>query len=80
MSDNNVMDNKAILEVFYVFEGRGIQPGSFTESLIIAIAKADAINRTKLATIYPDYANVVSTYQNSENGYNKMVEKAFGNS
>lgn len=73
-------NNTVISEVFYVFEGRGIQPGSFTESLIIAIAKADAINRAKLATVYPDYVKVVSAYQNSENGYNKMVEKVFGNS
>lgn len=78
--DFESFNNTVISEVFYVFEGRGIQPGGFTESLIIAIAKADAINRAKIATVYPDYVKVVSAYQNSENGYNKMVEKVFGNS
>jgi len=79
MNENKMMDNKAILEVFYVMEGRGIEPGSFTRHLIETIAKADATNKGKLALVYPEYVEVVSAYQNSAELYDEMVGQVFEN-
>jgi len=67
-------DKIVVFEVFYVFEGRGMKPGSFVESLIETIVKADAVNKSKLYLGFPDYVNVVSAYQNSVEKYNEMSE------
>lgn len=71
-------DKNKIREVFYVFEGRGMKPGSFVESLIHTIAKADAKNKAKLSDSFPEYVEIVSTYQNSVEAYDNMVKRAFG--
>lgn len=72
------MDKKVALEVFYFFEGRGIQPGNFNESLIRLIAKADSMNSAKLSTIFPDYAEAVRAYKFSEESYKELEALAFG--
>lgn len=72
------MDKKVALEVFYVFEERGIRPGSFTEHLIFAIARADSMNSAKLSTIFPDYVEAVRAYKFSEESYKELEALAFG--
>lgn len=72
------MDKKAALEVFYVFEGRGIQPGSFTEHLILLIAKADSMNSAKLSAIFPEYVDAVRAYKSTEASYKELETLAFG--
>lgn len=73
------MDKMAGLEVFYVFEGRGIKPGSFTEHLIHTIARADSMNSAKLSTIFPEYVEAVRAYKFSEESYKELEALAFGN-
>lgn len=72
------MDKKVALEVFYVFEGRGIQPGSFKETLIHLIAKTDSMNSAKLSTVFPEYVESVRAYKSSEESYKELEELAFG--
>lgn len=71
------MNEKMIaLEVMYVFQGRGIEPGSFTTSLIKAISQADAENKRKLAIVYPEYVSLVSKYFENDDSYNELVSLA----
>ncbi|MFA0844406.1 hypothetical protein [Streptomyces rochei] len=49
--------------------GRGGYPaGDWTELLITLIDRADMINRTKLATTFPDYGDAVLLAKYDENG------------
>jgi hypothetical protein len=55
--------------VLYVMNGQeGMEPGSFTTSLITTIAKADPINKAKLAKGFPGYVTAVDLYQNAPHG------------
>lgn len=72
------MDKQIAMEVFYIFEGQGIQPGSFTELLIRTINAADAVNKIKLSREFPEYVEAVSAYKTSEASYEELRELAFG--
>lgn len=55
--------------VLYVMNGQErMQPGSFTTTLIDAIAKADPINKGRLARGFPGYVAAVDIYQNEPRG------------
>lgn len=72
------MDKQIAMEVFYIFEGQGIQPGNFTELLIRTINAADAVNKIKLSREFPEYVEAVSAYKTSEVSYQELRELAFG--
>lgn len=49
--------------------GRGGYPaGDWTESLISLIDRADAVNRVKLCTAFPDYGDAVLLAKYDDNG------------
>jgi hypothetical protein len=49
--------------------GRGGYPaGDWTESLISLIDRADAVNRAKLCTTFPDYGDAILLAKYDENG------------
>ena len=66
------------LNVFYLFEGRGIPAGSFGENMIRTVAAADKSNQVKLATVFPEYVFAVRAYKNSEESYKALEKLAFG--
>jgi len=66
------------LEVFHVFEGRGIQPGNFGDLLIRTINAADAVNKIKLSREFPDYVQAISMYKSTESSYQELEQLAFG--
>lgn len=72
------MNKMTAQEVFFVFEGRGIQPGSFTYSLINTIVLADIDNRMRLALSFPEYVQAVRMYKESEESYAELEKLAFG--
>ena len=72
------MDKMIALNVFHLFEGRGIPAGSFGENMIRTVASADRVNLGKLAMIYPEYVLTVRAYKNSEESYRALEKIAFG--
>lgn len=54
--------------VLHHFGHGGYPAGDWTESLISLIARADTANRTKLATLFPDYGDAVFLAQHDKNG------------
>lgn len=49
--------------------GRGGYPaGDWTESLISLIDRADAVNRAKLCTAFPDYGDAILLAKYDDNG------------
>lgn len=49
--------------------GRGGYPaGDWTEALISLIDRADAVNRAKLCTAFPDYGDAILLAKYDENG------------
>lgn len=74
----NYIEKMIALAVFYIFEGRGIEAGSFGTLLIKTINAADARNKLKLAREYPEYVRAVSMYKSTEASYRELETIAFG--
>lgn len=62
---------------FYGREG-GQEPGSFVESLIRTMARADAFNLTKLGWAFPGYATAVRWMKQFEDGADRLRQVAEG--
>jgi hypothetical protein len=60
--------------VLNVMASEGMAPGSFIESLIVAISKADPNNRRLLALGFPGYVDAVTAYQTELGGISKLRE------
>lgn len=72
------MDKMIALNVFHLFEGRGVPAGNFGEQMIRTVAAADKNNQAKLAMVFPEYVFAVRAYKNSEDSYNALEKLAFG--
>lgn len=75
MYDNNITVEEAS-NVLSVFMGEGICPGSFTESLILTISKADSFNASKLSLSFPGLVKAVLLYKNDVNGVDVLRDIA----
>jgi hypothetical protein len=56
----------------------GYAAGSFTMSLISAIARADVVNRGLLASVYPGYVTAVFIAAQTDDGIDRLREIARG--
>lgn len=56
-----VITHTAAAHVLYEYGEIGLVPGSFTQSLIRTIAKADPANRARLELGFPEYVAAVNT-------------------
>ncbi|NXY96403.1 hypothetical protein HYE82_18805 [Streptomyces sp. BR123] len=50
----------------------GTEPGTFTASLIAAIAAADHTNFARLATLYPELATAIEVAKHDRDGITKL--------
>ncbi|MCP3820118.1 hypothetical protein NLX86_19055 [Streptomyces sp. A3M-1-3] len=64
--------------VLFHFGRGGYQAGSFTQHLIALIARADMVNKAKLAAVYPDYAAAVIAMEYDPNGIAALQKIAAG--
>lgn len=60
--------------VLFVMDGNGVEPGSFTRSLIITLANADSYNLIKLGNEFPELAAAVDAYKNADYGLEVLQE------
>lgn len=67
---------QAAHHVLFVSEGLGVQPGSFTTSLIETMFRADPINLARLGQGFPDEAIAVDLYKNHTGGREALLELA----
>lgn len=71
------MDDAAHVLWFFA-GGEGYRPGSFTESLISTMAKADSGNMARLALSFPGLCAAVSLAKNSPTGIETLRAIANG--
>lgn len=58
--------------VLFHFRGEGYPPGSFTEALLLAFARADSQNFMKLAMAFPDYGEAMRLAKEELDGIDKL--------
>lgn len=66
------IDRATASHVLWAFGAGGMEPGSFTRSLIDAICKADPPNRTRLALGFPGHVAAVDLAQTSATGIDTL--------
>lgn len=58
--------------VLFHFRGEGYPPGSFTETLLLAFARADSRNFMKLDMAFPDYGEAMYLAKEELDGIDKL--------
>ena len=58
--------------VLFHFRGEGFPPGSFTEALLLAFARADSRNFMKLDMAFPDYGGAMRLAKEELDGIDKL--------
>lgn len=58
--------------VLFHFRGEGYPPGSFTEALLIAFARADSQNFMALNMVFPDYGEAMYLAKEKLDGIDKL--------
>lgn len=58
--------------VLFHFRGEGYPPGSFTEALLLAFARADSLNFMKLDMAFPDYGEAMRLAKEELDGIDKL--------
>lgn len=54
----------------------GVQPGVFSERLLLLISAADSGNRAKLAAVFPDQVRAFLLAANEPNGFLQLRDRA----
>jgi hypothetical protein len=74
----NEISKEAAAHVLWYFGRGGHQPGSFTEALLGAFAKADNQNFMTLEMAYPEYGLAMFTAKEYAHGIKQLREIAEG--
>lgn len=64
--------------VLFHFRGEGYPPGSFTETLLLAFARADSRNFMKLDMAFPDYGELCTSPRKSSTGSTSSEQSSRG--
>lgn len=67
------IDSPTANHVLWVFGAGGLEPGSFTRTLIDAICKADPTNRIRLTLGFPGHVAAVDLAQTSSTGITTLT-------
>lgn len=69
-----MISKETAAHVLWHFGRGGYQPGSFTEALLLAFARADTQNRLRLGHAFPNYYEAMSLAQDYEEGIDTLKE------